>query len=559
MTGRGGPPGRPGWPMSPDGIAQIIEFADLARKPLRTHGTNPPTAHQGMRKQQNTATPPEAAQALRPTQAAAAITMTELSALRRPPTPATPFPELPGLIGKVVAAIEDLTQAPRAICGNSALAAVALATQGHADIRLPNGQVNPISLFLVTVAESGARKSSADRFATQGIRDEESRLEANYATEDQRHKRSLELRAVQRQQILKPGGMDTPEQREQRALALAEMGAEPEAPPQPMFTVTEPTLQGLYRSLKEGQATQGVFSDEGAQFVGGHAMKDDNRLQTSAGLSSLWDGLPVRVSRGGAGNYVLAGRRVSMHMMLQPQVAARFLGARDLEDQGLVSRMLPAYPGSTMGTRMYRDPSPESTETVAGFAKEIARLLRTPLPERRPALPLSTEAKGPWRNFHNQVEEMLGPGGELESIKGLANKLPEHALRIAAVVTLFADIGATQIELPALASGIALAQYYAEEARRLKDAGFADPNVTRAELALRWIFEKVGGDPFPLHVLYQAGPRDLRTAADARAAASLLRDHGWLEQLPAGFIVDGTPRKEAYKLTAAAFARGMWQ
>ncbi len=533
-------------PSSAVDIEGILELADLAGKPLRTFGTNPPTAGQASQKQQTGATPPAVAQA--PPRAQVAATAPDLSPLRLPSTPATPFPELPGLIGRTIAAIEDLTQAPRAICGNSVLAAAALAVQGHADIKLPGGHVNPVSLFLVTVAESGSRKSSADRWATQGIREEEGRLEVNYTTEAERHGRELELWTSQKEQILKPGNKYAPEQKRE---LLNSLGDPPRPPPLPVFLSTDPTIEGLLRSLREGQSSQGLFSDEGGSFIGGFAMRPETRLNTISRLSSLWDGIPVRVTRQGAGTYTLRNKRLSLHLMMQPLVAARFLGARDCQDQGITSRILPAFPDSNMGRRPFREPSAASRETVRDFAAQIGRLLRARLPEERPALILSDDARQPWENFYNRVEAMLAPGGHLESIRSLGNKLGEHALRIAAVLTLFNDLGATHIELPALRDGVALAIYYADEARRLMDAG-ADPATLRAEALRAWIFEERRGEPFPLSLVYHDGPNALRAAAEAKPAVALLVDAGWLEALPAGTIVDGRPRRHAYKLTAAA-------
>ena len=55
----------------------------------------------------------------------------------------------------------------------------------------------------------------------------------------------------------------------------------------------------------------GVFSGEGGQFIGGHAMSEEHRLKTASGLSLLWDGEPIKRVRQGDGFFVLRGRRVA--------------------------------------------------------------------------------------------------------------------------------------------------------------------------------------------------------------------------------------------------------
>src|SRR3954470_7730309 len=86
--------------------------------------------------------------------------------------PPDPFPvdALGPLLTAAALGIHDKTQAPVAICGSSVLAAAALAAQAHADVELPTGQRKPLSLFLVSVAASGERKSTVDGEAVWPVR-----------------------------------------------------------------------------------------------------------------------------------------------------------------------------------------------------------------------------------------------------------------------------------------------------------------------------------------------------------------------------------------------------
>src|SRR5881275_2161246 len=100
--------------------------------------------------------------------------------LMRELPPADPFPTdaLGNVLGAAARAIHDRVQAPLAICGQSALAAAALAGQGHADVVLPigPGQSRPLSLYLVSIAASGERKSACDSEAMWPIRRREAVL-----------------------------------------------------------------------------------------------------------------------------------------------------------------------------------------------------------------------------------------------------------------------------------------------------------------------------------------------------------------------------------------------
>src|SRR5277367_5699820 len=82
-------------------------------------------------------------------------------------------------------------------------------------------------------------------------------------------------------------------------------------------------------------------------------------------------------------------------------------------------------------------------------------------------LPLSSEARHLWIAFYNHIENRLAAGGELERGRGLANKVPEHAARIAAVVTLADNIEAGEVSAGEMEAGISLAQHNVVEALRL--------------------------------------------------------------------------------------------
>lgn len=71
---------------------------------------------------------------------------------------------LPPLIRGAVEEAIAVTQAPNALIVSSALAAASLAVQTKFDVRRYNGLVSPCSLFFITIAESGERKTTVDKF-----------------------------------------------------------------------------------------------------------------------------------------------------------------------------------------------------------------------------------------------------------------------------------------------------------------------------------------------------------------------------------------------------------
>ena len=302
----------------------------------------------------------------------------------------------------------------------------------------------------------------------------------------------------------------------------------------------------------------GIFSGEGGQFLGGHAMSADNRLKTAAAMSGLWDGEPIRRVRQGDGSMILPGRRVSMHLMLQPGVSANLLSDRALADQGLLSRCLLVAPNSTAGTRYWQEPSADGGMALKRFGARILSILeeKPPMVEGKEneldprVLPLSSEARETWICYADHVESELGPDGGRRSIAGLANKLPEHAARLAAVLALVEDLTCAEVSGDHMTRGVSLAEHYTSEALRLFEASRIDHDLELARQLLDWL-RAWKEDLVSLPDMYQRGLNAVADARTARKLAGILEDHGWLVAVKGGGVVKGQRRKEVWRIVRA--------
>jgi hypothetical protein len=447
--------------------------------------------------------------------------------------PAAPFPvdALGTLLGNAARGIVDMIQVPDAMAAQSVLGAAALAVQAHADIMLPIDQTRPTSLYLTTLGFTGDRKDSCDLEALWPIRQREIDLERLYDLQMPAWKRRHDQWKVDYDKILKSKA--TPQQKQ---ADLTGLGEEPIRPLEPDILCEEPTIEGVMRLLVEGQPSIGLFSTEGGQFIGGYSMGADRRLHTAASLSRLWDGKAVKRIRGGAETARLRGRRLSVHLMIQPDVAALLLADQMLAAQGLLSRLLVSGPDSLVGTRFAKHPAPESDRAVKSYGAQLLLLLEDP-PNMAPgkinileprALLLSPAARTDWFQFADDIERRMAAGGEFEPIRGLANKLPEHAARIAAVLALVEQPKIGEVGEAYLEAGIALARYFASEALRMHAAGLNDPDLLLAQRLLAWLREQ--SQPVMLRKIYTSGPNPLRNRKDASKIVQILEDHGWLQR-----------------------------
>jgi hypothetical protein len=459
-----------------------------------------------------------------------------------PLPPAEPFPieSLGPVLSRAAAAISRKVQVPEAIAAQSVLAAAALAAQAHADVILPYGQTRPLSLFFVTVAASGDRKSTADNEALWPIRKREKAMKEEYEREHRAW--SIEFAAWNAEK--KTIESDRKIGFGARKQALGALGPEPERPLHPFITAPEPTIEGLVKAWVYAPAALGVFTAEGGMFIGGHGMSQDNRLRTAGSYSELWDGLPIKRIRALDGVSILYGRRLSMHLMVQPEAAGQFLSDPLLRDQGLLSRVLVAAPASIAGTRFYRDATPEDEAAIRAYGARILSILEAPWPlaegrgnELQPrTLRITEEAAKAWRAFYDHVEGQCGADRELQSIRDFAAKAAEHAARIAGVLTIVDNLQTDAIGMGAMEPALMLADWYVNEAVRLQRAGRTDARLLRAQQLLDWMRgrqEAVIG----FREIVRFGPAPVRIKASAEEALSVLKAHGWIAE------VSGRPRR----------------
>lgn len=450
---------------------------------------------------------------------------------RSTPVP-KPYPvdALGEILAPAVKALQSIVKAPDAICAQSILGASALACQAFANIFI-DGREIPLSLFLITVAESGERKSATDQIALRPIYEWQRMLTAVYRSELSTYQRQYEVWEAIKKDFLKSlkngdrsTGFDLPE---------------PMRPLDPLVLVDEPTYEGLVKLLAVGQPSMGVFSDEGGRFFGGHGMNADNKIKTISGLSSLWDGKPVNRSRAGDGSIILYGRRVSLHLMIQENILTQLMGNKDIEQQGFLPRCLMAFPASTAGSRPYSHQDASKNKDILNYQSQITSLLDRKFPvepfpapqnELKPRLlTLAREAKTAWVNFHDAVDKDLAAGGRLEPIRRFGSKSAEHVLRLAGNLAMVSNPEVQIIKEQYIHQSIELVEYYLSETLRVQGYLSIPYHLVLAQKVLHWCWSK-GKDTLTIKDLYQNGPTELREAKKARESMAVLEEHGWVSQ-----------------------------
>jgi hypothetical protein len=463
---------------------------------------------------------------------------------------AKPYPieSLGNILGPAVRSLANTSKAPLAMCAQSVLAAATLAVQPHRNVCI-DGRTYPISQFFVTIGESGERKSAVDNEALKSHREHE-RTQLTFTDRELlQFNNEKEAFDNQRKKILNNKKLS----KEEVTNELNKLGLPPTPPLSRIMLIQEPTFEGLLKLYENGQPSIGLFSDEGGRMLGGHSMNADNQLKTMAGFCTLWDGKPISKVRAEEGSKNFYGKRFSLHLMVQPLVAQQLTGNSLATDQGLLSRCLFSYPESTVGRRLYTEANYNDINMVK-YHWTMSAILNAKLPivegsknELQPEkIELDCDAKMEWTEFHDYVEKNLSENGIFYTIRSFGAKAAEHALRMAAVLTLSENLKAPFIDKNKMKSAIELIHFYLSEALRLSSVSSVNPELIQADKLLRWCYKQ--SEFIYISLVYNKGPNSMRDKKTAENMIKILVDHGHLFPIDGGMNLDGKHRKQVWQV-----------
>ena len=325
---------------------------------------------------------------------------------------------------------------------------------------------------------------------------------------------------------------------------------------------SEPTYEGLLDRLKRGPGVGFLNNDDGGGFFGSHAMSKDQRTKTISGLSQIYSGQTINCPRASKASKPLSGVPLTLRLMFQPYLVKEVFGDRELCEQGILPRTLPAFPCSTMGTWMFKGRNKQASQAIEDFNRQCLGLLEKfsldkqpfqavddPLAHPRRVLPFSDAAFEHLRTFYEEIERQVGVGGALEGISSFSSRATENARRLAAIMTLFDSVSATEVSLEAAQSGTELARFYIATVQGL--IGFAGAGNALGDVAplAKWLTQRVKpGDVFHAQWLLQCAPGKFRKKEALGPAIATLVERGWLIPQPKDTVVDGAPRKQSFCL-----------
>jgi hypothetical protein len=456
-----------------------------------------------------------------------------------------PIQALPPVMRDAVTAYQRYGQQPVAMVACSALGAASLVVQGLVDVGRDVLLTSAASLSILVIAESGERKTAADRRMAAEIRawEREAREEAEPEVRKgiaRRQNWEAKLAGI-RTEIKKTYAeklTSAAEANRKRLEAEAEaLEANPTVvPAMPRLFIEDATPEAIAINLAKGWPSTAIWSDEAGVVVGGAGMNEESFLRYVSLLNRCWDAPEhgFRQDRVTRDSIEVRGRRVTVNLMMQRQVAQRFFGGQEgvARGVGALARFLICQPESTMGSRAYRPMTAEPRELLA-WDHRLRELLEHPLPIRDrggsgnelypPILRFTEAGFAAWRAFYNKIEMQLAPAGEFATMRDFASKIAEQAARIAAIFHVIEHGPGGAIGKDAVEAGCVLAEWHLVEARRVLGLGIAPDMLEGALVLLDWLKKQEA--PPSLKDILQFAPNRVRNKKRRDAAITMLTVH----------------------------------
>lgn len=428
-----------------------------------------------------------------------------------------PIESLPPRMREAAEAIAEHVQAPLALAAQCVIGAGAYLAQTRVNaphIHNPSGM--PCSLFLLTLADSGDRKSECRRLAFKTVDEAEAKARTDHR------------QACAEVTTMTDGLKGKP---------LEKFIAEHPLPADPRTQYSDATFEPIAGAFIRGMPAASWDTDEGGQVLGGASLKADTRASTLGGLVKAFDTGSFERTRSN-GNLEGSGfayhRRLSVHLLAQAVTVAAALDDPLLRGQGFLPRFLFASPDSIAGTRLltveqltrksYEDPRLQRfwarCEEIASSPQHVCYETNEVTP---PVLELAPAAVADWLEFYNEVEGEQSPLGKFATLRPFAGRAGEIARRLAAVFACFE--GQAEIDSECMRRAAAIVRYSLSEWARYTDSETVNPKFKLAAALMHWLHSN-GWHKFDSRTLQREGPRLARKSAKQRdELLAVLVDH----------------------------------
>lgn len=438
---------------------------------------------------------------------------------------------------QVVHGVRSKIESPIGMVFNSALSMAATCVQGLYDVTCPGSGQCPTSLFILTIAESGERKSSTDSqfvrvindFVSKKNRDIDLRGAAFKAECDMWNSQLKVLQKLLDKAVAKG---DINQISVEKRKLIDHYNNEPVRKTEFRMLFEDTTISALLENIANNYPNATLNSSEGGILF------ERANLQFLLRANKLWDGGSVSVDRSVAPSYRIENARLNISVMVQEKIFGSFTkrssgGARG---SGFLARCLVTKPESTQGKRfghfsaVNSDQNLKNKDYLNWFSSRAIDLLNESYNRKnqpKKTISFSPEAQEIWKEFHGKVEASLSKNGFLVDVSDFASKISNNMSRIAAVLHVFCGLeGRVTADVARFSAN--LCEVYIREFKKL--FGFLDPISVAHSNAIKvyeWLHnkQKYNFNRVSKTWLRQYAPYSCRSAVDLDAALQILLEN----------------------------------
>jgi putative DNA primase/helicase len=203
-----------------------------------------------------------------------------------------PIDALPDAMRAAVMEVQAFTKAPMVLAGASAMGALSMACQAHVDIERAKKLRGPTGLFLLTIADSGERKTTCDAFFGASIREYDADQADRLASELKDNRAAIAGWKAEHEGVLLAIREKSKKGKVPPALmeSLKELEHyKPEPLRVPKISRLDDTPENLAWVLSKEWPSAGVASSDAGIVFGGHAMGKDSIMRNLSQLNRTSD------------------------------------------------------------------------------------------------------------------------------------------------------------------------------------------------------------------------------------------------------------------------------
>lgn len=446
--------------------------------------------------------------------------------------PRFPMENLPIALFEYCKNLSEAMEMSADLAGTAMLGTLAALLQGRYGISPEPGWEEPLCLFVLGVARPGEGKSHLMKAVTNPLFKHQTKLFSDYADKAIEIEVRLDMarsayEAMRRECGSLKGGP--------REIKLVEMedklreikALEKSAPPR--LVANDVTAQKLAGLLQENKGRISIISAEGAVFSNIAGLYDSqpnftNYLQAYSGETIIVD----RVGR--PGEYI-NDPRLTMNLMVQPDVLDQVVKNRTLLERGLPARFLFSLPESKLGRRKIEGAPKLDPEIKKRYEDLLEELIALAEEDAYEILTLSEDAADLFTGFRKAADERNN--GDLANLKEWTSKLPGQVLRLAGlmhVATYREEAGKMPVDYFVMKEACELAwSYYIDHARHAHQIMGSDKNMKRAVALLKALDQQDWKAFTAYEVARSLRNQSFKKGADAEVFLNILVDYGYLK------------------------------